>query len=69
MSEFRGIPVITTGTKYQTEQGFAAIKNGVKARADRLFAWHGLYCRVTGTGAAVAARSWPSHVVAPCSSR
>jgi len=35
MSEFRGIPVVTTGTKYQTEQGFAAIKNGVKARADR----------------------------------
>ena len=35
MSEFRGIPVVTTGTKYQTEQGFSAIKNGVKARADR----------------------------------
>jgi lipoic acid synthetase len=35
MSEFRGIPVVTTGTKYQTEQGFAAIKNGVKARVDR----------------------------------
>ncbi len=35
MTEFRGIPVVTTGTKYQTEQGFAAIKNGVKARADR----------------------------------
>jgi len=35
MSEFRGIPVVTTGAKYQTEQGFAAIKNGVKARADR----------------------------------
>jgi lipoic acid synthetase len=35
MNEFRGIPVMTTGTKYQTEQGFAAIKNGVKARADR----------------------------------
>ncbi len=35
MSEFRGIPVVTTGTKYQTEQGFAAIKNGVKTRADR----------------------------------
>jgi lipoic acid synthetase len=26
---------VTTGTKYQTEQGFAAIKNGVKARAER----------------------------------
>jgi lipoic acid synthetase len=35
MSEFRGIPVVSTGTKYQTEQGFAAIKNGVKARTDR----------------------------------
>jgi lipoic acid synthetase len=35
MSEFRGIPVVVTGAKYQTEQGFAAIKNGVKARADR----------------------------------
>ncbi len=35
MSEFRGIPVVATGTKYQTEQGFAAIKNGVKARPDR----------------------------------
>jgi len=35
MSEFRGIPVVTTGTKYQTEQGFAAIKNSVKSRADR----------------------------------
>jgi lipoic acid synthetase len=35
MNEFRGIPVVTTGTKYQTEQGFAAIKNGVKAREDR----------------------------------
>jgi lipoic acid synthetase len=35
MSEFRGIPVVITGSKYQTEQGFAAIKNGVKARDDR----------------------------------
>jgi len=35
MNEFRGIRVVTTGSKYQTEQGFAAIKNGVKARADR----------------------------------
>jgi lipoic acid synthetase len=35
MNEFRGIPVVTTGTKYQTEQGFAAIKNGVKARPER----------------------------------
>lgn len=35
MSEFRGIPVVTTGRKYQTEQGFSAIKNGVKHRPDR----------------------------------
>lgn len=34
MAEFRGIPIVT-GSKYQTEQGFAAIKNGVKARDDR----------------------------------
>ena len=35
MNEFRGIRVVTTGSKYQTEQGFAAIKNGVKSREDR----------------------------------
>jgi lipoic acid synthetase len=35
VAEFRGIPVVMTGTKYQTEQGFAAIKNGVKQRAER----------------------------------
>ena len=35
MSEFRGIPVVTTGAKYKTEQGFAAIKNGVKHRPER----------------------------------
>jgi lipoic acid synthetase len=35
MNEFRGIPVVTTGSKYQTEQGFTAIKNGVKSREDR----------------------------------
>jgi lipoic acid synthetase len=35
MSEFRGIPVISTGAKYTTEQGFTAIKNGVKVRDDR----------------------------------
>ena len=32
--EFRGIPVVQSGTKYQTEAGFSAIKNGVKARRD-----------------------------------
>jgi lipoic acid synthetase len=35
MDEFRGIRVVTTGTKFKTEQGFTAIKNGVKARDDR----------------------------------
>lgn len=35
MDEFRGIRVVTTGTKYQTEHGFTAIKNGVKVREDR----------------------------------
>ncbi|MEM7611082.1 MAG: lipoyl synthase [Pseudomonadota bacterium] len=31
----RGIPIITSGQKYDTEEGFKAIKNGVKRRADR----------------------------------
>jgi lipoic acid synthetase len=40
VSEFRGIPVVatgiaSTGEKYRTAEGFAAIKNGVKQRADR----------------------------------
>ena len=35
MSEFRGIPIVGSGTKYQTEHGFTAIKNGVKSRDDR----------------------------------
>lgn len=35
MSEFRGIPVVLTGSKYKTAHGFSAIKNGVKRRADR----------------------------------
>ena len=29
---FRGIPVVASGQKYQTDKGFAAIKNGVKQR-------------------------------------
>lgn len=28
--EFRGIPIVQSGTKYTTEVGFSAIKNGVK---------------------------------------
>ena len=35
VSEFQGIPVVTSGSKYETEQGFKAIKDGVKQRADR----------------------------------
>ncbi len=35
VSDFCGIPVVETGAKYRTSQGFSAIKNGVKARADR----------------------------------
>ena len=30
MSEFKGIPIIRSGAKFQTEHGFTAIKNGVK---------------------------------------
>ncbi len=35
MSDFRGIPIVGTGSKYRTRQGFTAIKNGVKDRTDR----------------------------------
>jgi lipoic acid synthetase len=35
VSEFRGIPIVRSGTKYRTDQGFAAIKDGVKFRAER----------------------------------
>ena len=31
---FRGIPIVQSGTKYKTEEGFSAIKNGVKTRRD-----------------------------------
>ena len=30
----RGIPIVKSGSKYQTAQGFTAIKNGVKTRRD-----------------------------------
>ncbi|MEM7433266.1 MAG: lipoyl synthase [Pseudomonadota bacterium] len=33
-TKFRGIPIVTSGTKYQTDAGFSAIKNGVKQRRD-----------------------------------
>ncbi len=35
VSDFRGIPVVETGSKYLTSQGFSAIRNGVKVRVDR----------------------------------
>jgi len=35
VSEFRGIPVVRSGSKYRTEQGFSAIKDGVKTRPSR----------------------------------
>ena len=31
---FRGIPVVESGNKYRTDQGFSAIKNGVKTRRE-----------------------------------
>ncbi|MEO0575231.1 MAG: lipoyl synthase [Pseudomonadota bacterium] len=31
----RGIPIVTSGRKFKTDQGFNAIKNGVKQRDDR----------------------------------
>jgi lipoic acid synthetase len=36
VSNFKGIPIVRSGTKFRTEQGFAAIKDGVKRnrRAD-----------------------------------
>ena len=30
----RGIPVVESGRKYQTDEGFSAIKNGIKTRRD-----------------------------------
>jgi len=32
--QFKGVPIVESGTKYQTEAGFAAVKNGVKRRRD-----------------------------------
>ena len=31
---FQGIPIVPTGTKYETPVGFTAIKNGIKTRRD-----------------------------------
>lgn len=33
MSEFKGIPIVRSGNKYRTPQGFSAIKDGIKATA------------------------------------
>ncbi|MDZ7644979.1 MAG: lipoyl synthase [Woeseiaceae bacterium] len=33
-NQFRGIPVVRSGSKYRTAAGFTAIKNGMKTRAD-----------------------------------
>ena len=38
---FRGIPIVPTGKKYQTEAGFTAIKNGIKSRRDAAQPPHG----------------------------
>jgi lipoic acid synthetase len=38
---FRGIPVVESGRKYRTDEGFSAIKNGIKARRDAPDARHG----------------------------
>jgi len=35
VSDFHGIPIVGTGSKYRTSHGFTAIKNGVKGRTDR----------------------------------
>ncbi|UCG71650.1 MAG: lipoyl synthase [Chromatiales bacterium] len=32
MSEFKGIPIVRSGDKYRTENGFSAVKNGVNRR-------------------------------------
>jgi lipoic acid synthetase len=32
--QFRGIPVVRSGSKYKTDAGFSAIKDGMKARRD-----------------------------------
>ena len=33
-NRFRGIPIVPTGSKYETSAGFTAIKNGIKNRRD-----------------------------------
>ena len=33
-TQFRGIPIVQSGSKYKTEEGFSAIKDGIKSRRD-----------------------------------
>ena len=39
--KFHGIPIVESGKKYRTDEGFAAIKNGVKHRRDAVPIVHG----------------------------
>jgi lipoic acid synthetase len=39
--KFHGVPVVESGKKYRTDEGFAAIKNGVKRRRDAAPIVHG----------------------------
>jgi len=34
MSRFKGIPIVPSGSKFRTEAGFSAIKDGIKASSD-----------------------------------
>ncbi|MGI9265077.1 MAG: lipoyl synthase [Gammaproteobacteria bacterium] len=36
MADFKGIPIVRSGAKFRTEQGFTAIKNGVKQKRDAI---------------------------------
>lgn len=38
---FQGIPIVQSGQKYETEAGFAAIRNGIKQRRDNAPLIHG----------------------------
>ena len=40
-TKFRGIPIVESGRKYQTDAGFTAIKNGLKQRRDAAPVVHG----------------------------
>jgi lipoyl synthase len=40
-TRFRGIPIVESGRKYQTDAGFTAIKNGVKQRRNAAPVVHG----------------------------